>query len=390
MRILYHHRTSGEEPESVHIAGIVGALRRAGHSVDIIGPAPVEGARTALRPSPLAALKSRLPRALVESMQLLYNLRSFWQLRRALRVRSYDFIYERYALYNFAGVLAARWSRVPLLLEVNTLYAQAWAKYYGLAYPRLARALERATVRRADRIITVTEVQKRMLRQEGVDPAHVTVSHNAVDPGEFTPERVDADALRSALGLKGLVVGFVGTMNRWQGVQGFVEVVAAVTAARQDVSFLFVGEGERRGHLEKELGHRGLLQHMAFAGRQPHAQIAQYVAAMDICVLLDSNAYGSPMKVFEYWAMAKPVIAPRVPPVEEILEDERTGLLIEPGDAQAMSRQILRLAADPLLRSRLGAAGRDRVLTFHTWDRNADALLQAHRDCDIRARVTAT
>ncbi len=386
MRILYHHRTAGEEPESVHIANIVRSLRKAGHEVDIIGPAPLANAPVAGPPSRLVRVKQQMPRWLVELLQVGYNLRSFLQLRRALKAGRYDFIYERHALYNFSGLLASRWSGLPLILEVNTLYAEAWAKYYGLAFARLARWLEIATIRRADHLITVTEVQRAMLVSRGVANHAITVSHNAVDPEEFSPTSHPCDELRAQLQLRPIVVGFVGTMNRWQGVQGFVDVVSAVVAQRQDVSFLFVGEGERRARLEEELRNRELLPYVVFAGRQPHSRIARFVSAMSIGVLLDSNAYGSPMKIFEYWAMGKAVIAPRVAPVVEILQDGQNGLLIEPGDAAAMAAHILRLAADPALRGALGAAGRRRVLEQHTWDNNAAQILTAYRDC---ARVLA-
>jgi len=376
VKVLYHHRTQGEEPESVHIANIVQALRNLGHEVLVVGPAPVS--RHAVRSTRLGRIKRRLPRFGVELAQIVYNVRALWQLLGALHRGSYQFIYERYALYNVAGLLAARLFHVPLILEVNTLYAQAWARYYGLSFPRLARATERYVVRRADRIITVTSVQRRLLEQEGVRPGRITVCHNAIDPAEFAPERYQRDDLRERLGLKSLVIGFVGTMNRWQGIAGFAAVVEEVVKARSDVSFLFVGEGEGRAALAAELAGRGYLPWVVFAGRVPHAAVPRYLAAMDVGVLLDSNAYGSPMKVFEYWAMGKAVIAPSVNPVVEILRDGETGLLIAPGDAQAMAAQILRLARDPELRHRLGDQGRREVLATHTWARNAEQILLSH------------
>src|SRR2546430_15232190 len=102
--------------------------------------------------------------------------------------------------------------------------------------------------------------------------------------------------LRRTLGLPAITVGFVGTMNRWQGVQGFADVIQRVVAQRGDVGFLFVGDGEQRGPLQAELKRRGVEDAAIFVGRQSHAAIPEVLAAMDIGVLLDSNAYGSPMK----------------------------------------------------------------------------------------------
>jgi glycosyltransferase involved in cell wall biosynthesis len=389
MRVLYHHRTQGEEPECVHIVAIAEALRRLGHEVDIIGPGRVAAGQRRARPSQgraatasirlsvLGRVKRRTPRMFVELAQIAYNLLSLERLVLALARTRYDFIYERHALFNVAGLLAARLFRLPLILEVNTLYAGAWKKYFGLRMPRLARRLERLDFLGAAAVITVTEVQGMQLAQEGVVPERITVSHNAVDPLLFDPRRFQSAAVKRALGLPPLVAGFVGTMNRWQGVEGFVEVAERVRTECRDVGFLFVGDGERRAMLQSELRRRGLGPAVVFTGRRQHAAIPELIAAMDIGLLLDSNAHGSPMKIFEYWAMGKAVIAPSVPPVVEVLRDGETGLLIRPGDADGMARHILALAEDGALRTRLGEAGRRCVLSAHTWDRNAEAILEA-------------
>ncbi len=377
MRVLYHHRTQGAEPESIHIAAIAAALGRLGHEVDIAGPTGKHPGRGAAKQSVMGRVKRHTPRLLIELVQIVYNALSFAKLLRALLRRRYDLVYERYALYNIAGLLAARAFAKPFVLEVNTLYARAWQKYFGLWFGGLARALERYTVRRADAVITVSEALRTLLEEEGVAARRITVLPNAIDPGEFDPARFAGSDLRGRLGLSAIVAGFVGTMNRWQGIAGFADVIEQVMAARDDVSFLFVGDGESRSALQTELFRRGVNRGVVFVGRQPHAAIPEYVAAMDIGLLLDSNSYGSPMKVFEYWAMGKAVIAPKVPPVLEVLRDGETGFLIAPGDAAAMARSILLLAGDAQLRARTGHAGRCCVLAEHTWDQNAAKILEA-------------
>jgi glycosyltransferase involved in cell wall biosynthesis len=223
----------------------------------------------------------------------------------------------------------------------------------------------------------VTHEQSKLLTAIGVKPERITVSHNAIDPLWFDNQRQHDPQLRERYGLKGVVIGFVGTMNRWQGIPKFGQVIASVLARHPDASFLFVGDGEFRQQLEDTCRSQGHLDRVAFAGRQPHARIPAFVAAMDIAVLLDSNTYGSPMKIFEYWGMGKPVVAPAVPPVLEVLRDRETGLLIEPGNADQLADRIVELAADAGLRERLGAAGRAYVRAHHTWRNNAEQIMQA-------------
>jgi glycosyltransferase involved in cell wall biosynthesis len=381
MRILYHHRTQGEEPESIHIGSVVAALKDLGHEVRVVGPVelgqPAHDA-TGRSASWLVRVKRAVPRAVFELLQIAYNLVAWRQLDRAVREFSPDLIYERYALFSFAGAVVARRRRLPLILEVNTPYAQAWAQYFGLHLRRLARWLETKTLRSAHHVITVTHAQSALLQRLGVAAGNITVSHNAIDPHWFDAARQLDPSLSARLGLQGVVIGFVGTMNRWQGIPQFGDVIESVLSRCPDTSFLFVGDGEFRQALEDVCRERGHLARVVFAGRQPHAEIPKYVAAMDIAVLLNSNTYGSPMKIFEYWGMGKPVVAPSVPPVLEVLRDNDTGLLIDPGNAQQLADRIVQLVRDPSLRDRLGAAGRAYVLEHHTWRNNAEQILLAH------------
>jgi glycosyltransferase involved in cell wall biosynthesis len=372
MRILYHHRTQGEEPESIHIAAIANALVALGHEVRIVGPVSIQHRAIQISlPSMLGRIKNSAPRLLFELMQLAYNLIVDRRLAKAIEEFKPDVIYERYALFNFAGVRRARKLGIPLILEVNTPYAQAWAKYYGLYLKRVARWLEKRTWAEASHIITVTEAQRNMLMREGIASHNISVCHNAIDPDWFNPGRHRDLDLAANLGLTSTVVGFVGTMNRWQGISEFPEVLRSVLARRADVNFLFVGDGEFRQSIEEYCRVEGYSERVVFTGRKPHADIPPLVAIMDITILLNSNAYGSPMKIFEYMGMEKAIIAPSVGPVTEVLHDGETGLLIEPGNASQMADKIIRLIDDRALRQRLACAGRNYVVRYHTWHKNA-------------------
>lgn len=379
MRIIYHHRTQGEEPEAIHVAAIVDALRALGHEVRVVGPAPVASHPSGTtKPSLLGRIKRAAPRLIFEVLQLAYNLVVYLRIRRVIREFQPDLIYERYALFNFAGVFLARQRKIPLILEVNTPYAQAWAQYFGLYLRGLARWIEKRTLLAAGHVITVTQVQERMLIGEGIPATRISVCHNAIDPSWFDPMRHHDPEMRDRLGLSGIVVGFVGTMNRWQGIPEFPQVLREVLRRSDDVCFLFVGDGEFRAQLENCCRTKGWEKRVVFTGRKPHAEIPALVAAMDIAILLNSNDYGSPMKIFEYLGMGKAVVAPAVGPVKEVLREGETGLLITPGSTAEMAQAIVRLVEDPALRRRLGTAGRAYVSANHTWRQNAIKTLDAY------------
>ena len=375
MRILYHHRTQGEEPESVHIDAIVDALRQLGHEVELVGPARGSPKPGSGRRSLLGRIKSAVPGAVFELLQIGYNAVVWLRLRRAVRRFCPELIYERYALYTFGGMIAARQCGIPLVLEVNTAYAQSWAKYFNLRFQALARAIERSTLRGADHVITVSDVMRTKILDIGVDDEHISVCHNAVDPATMDPARFDAAATRARLGLQGFTVGFVGTMNRGQGISRYFEVFDKTFEQVGDLEFLMVGDGEFRAELQARCAARPWAGRVHFIGRKRHSEVPEFIAAMDACVLLDSNDYGSPMKIFEYLALAKPVVAPRVGPVLEVLRDRETALLIDAGHVDQMVAAIVELHGDAPLRQSLAHSGRRQVLRNHTWRGNAAEIV---------------
>jgi glycosyltransferase involved in cell wall biosynthesis len=92
---------------------------------------------------------------------------------------------------------------------------------------------------------------------------------------------------------------------------------------------------------------------------------------MDICVLPDSNAFGSPIALFEFMAMGNPCVVPDLGPMRDVIEDNVTGIVFPHGDYAALGSALLRLVEDPALRSQLGARARDTVFKHHTWTANA-------------------
>ncbi|NOY62730.1 MAG: glycosyltransferase family 4 protein [Gammaproteobacteria bacterium] len=383
MRILYHHRTQGEEPESIHILSIVQALEKMGHEVRIVGPSMKTMKAAGSNSKVLSSIKKYLPGLLFEVLQILYNIISYQKLRKAIDEFKPDLIYERYALYCFAGILVSRHKNVPLVLEVNTPYAYAWAQYYKIYFPRLAKKIERWVLESAGKMITVTAAQRTFLNENHITRTDIAVCHNAIDPDAFSPaiEPSQVDGLRDA----SIVVGFVGTMNRWQGIPTFKEIISHTTEANPNIQFLMVGDGECRKELEGYLIETGRADRAIFVGRKAHAEIAALVKRMDIAVLPNSNAYGSPMKMFEYMAMGKAVIGPAVGPVNEIVEDGVTGFIIEPGDATAMTEKILLLANNEKLRDDMSAKAKQYILDNHTWANNANVIIDLYNDI-VKAR----
>src|SRR4051794_15733650 len=187
MRFVYHHRTRGRAVEGVHIRGIASGLRELGHEVAVVGPPGVtleeQGSDQAHAPS----WKSRLwdtfshhcPEALFELAEVAYGLAGAVRLARAGRRERADAIYERYAFFNAAGVLAARARHIPLLLEVNDTVAVERERHGNpLLLRGLAERIERHVFGGAAALFVVSEYLRDLLIERGVPADKIVVTPN--------------------------------------------------------------------------------------------------------------------------------------------------------------------------------------------------------------------
>jgi glycosyltransferase involved in cell wall biosynthesis len=379
VRLVLHHRTQGQGVEGVHLLGMAGGFTRAGMEVEIVSPPGVRvgtaeesGAGAPSEPKRLwRVLADHAPEVLFELMEIAYNVPAYFRLRRALRAPGTVALYERYAFFNVAGALAAGAARVPLVLEVNyTAETPLYRRRSRLLRP-LARLMERFAFRRADRIAAVSSVLSRQIAADGVDPERVVTIPNAADTERFRPD-ISGSAVRARYGLEGArVIGFTGAFFPWHGVGFFLEALPELLREIPSAAALLVGEGPERPALEARVRESGLSDRVRFTGWVGHDKLPEHIAAFDIAVMPDSNEYGSPMKIYEYMAMGKPVVAPRLGPLEDGIRDGETGVLFPRGEVWALRAALAGLLRDEPRRAAMGMRAREHVVAGHTWDRNA-------------------
>jgi glycosyltransferase involved in cell wall biosynthesis len=387
MYILFHHRTAGDRVELVHLLGMAEAFRALGHTVRISSPPGCDPERKqaaelshAVRPAE-GALRKRLkrfarkaPPVLFEVAEVCYNVFSAWDMLRLRRSGRPNLIYERATSNSVVPTLLAAWWRAPIIQEVNV--TTDVGRLRPLVLKRLTRLIERWAVRRARLIVTVSEEFKKVLVERGWPAGKIVVCQNAVDERQFDPGTVRAAERPGGFG-DGPVVGYVGAFVPWHRPEMIVDAARELAPAHPEARWLLVGDGVERPGVEDLLRRHGLQDRFWMAGAVSHRLVPSFIMAMDAAVMPHSNVHGSPMKLFEYMAMGKAVIAPRVPAIEEVIHHEETGLLFTPGDQRAFRDAMERLIRDAELRGRLGANAREHVLRHHTWARNAATILDA-------------
>jgi glycosyltransferase involved in cell wall biosynthesis len=402
MKIVYHHRTHGTGAEGVHISQIVQELRRLGNEVNVISPAGREPSETAGE-NPWVAhggLKRRLmtklsrvsPQIVFEGMELGYNVAAYTKLRPLLTARQgttnggsqVDLIYERQAFFLGAGAYLARATQTPYFVEVNELAGEKRVR--GQVLVPLAKRIERYVFQRADQIIVVSDFLKDKIAESGVDERKIQVMPNGVDPEIFTPT-VDGAGIRDKLGIEpsSIVIGFVGWLVPWHSLEMLIEVLSQL-ATKYPVRLLLVGDGVLRDSLVSLARERGVADRVILAGAVSYANVPRYVKAMDICVIPAANAYRSPIKLFEYMAMGKPVVAPDHQPIVRVMRSGESGITFRAGDSGDLRAALASLVENRERREELGSKARSHVLQNHLWRHNAQKVMSLYEEARGKRR----
>jgi glycosyltransferase involved in cell wall biosynthesis len=210
----------------------------------------------------------------------------------------------------------------------------------------------------------------------GADRGRVAVIPNAARPEAYVLDPARRAELRRDLGIGGgqVAVGFVGRFGFWRGMGPLMEAIGRAAAATTRAHFVLVGDGQLMPEVRRFVAEHGLGSRVTLTGSVAPAAVPSHVAALDVGVLAGSPWYSSPIKLFEYGAAGLGIVAPRVTPVEEVLQDGVEGLLVPAEQPEAIAHAILALAQDDARRRQLGDRFRARVLGAYTWSHVAAGI----------------
>ena len=387
-RVLFHFRTRGTGAEGVHLAGMARGFAAHGGEVTFLSPTGNDPRESrgdnpfgAKRESLLARLSRRCPRWVFELLELGYNAAALFRVGREVSGGHYTFVYERHAFFLWITAWLADWRHFPLVVEVNELAGDARIRAQP-SFSGLVAWADRFVFERATLVTVVSPHLARRAIERGAKKDRVLVLPNAVE-SHVAARPVDSaerERIRARWKVEPgeVIVGFVGWFVEWHRLDRLVDVVGHLARSGLPVKLMLVGEGPLRDALAAQARDAGVADRLIFTGAVSHDAVADMIAAFDIAVVPHSNDYRSPIKLFEYWASARAVVAPRLEPVESVAgTDDSHALLFDAGNADSLQSALHRLALDSRLREKLGAEGKALVQERHTWDRNARRVLDA-------------
>lgn len=347
-----------------HMLGVINAFRRSGVDLDefIVG----DSAPTAMHsPGSEARFSSSWPRVLAaDVLRLAYRTVSRRRLARVARRGPYDFAYERYALFQELGSVVRRRTSAFWILEVNALLAlEATSERRATTSRRLARTAERRTLRSADLIVAVTAALAEQIREvHGIDPDRIVVIENGVDGARpRTDTRTTSDA--------GTRVGFLGTLYKWQSVDRLIRVLDDPRIP-PEVTVHIAGAGPELEQLEAQVHERRMEGRVEFLGRLHPDAVPGFLADVDLCYaghVSENGAYFSPLKLWEYLAAAKPVIATRHEATDRLEASGYAVRCFDGSDDDLAAVLHESLAAKGQLSS-VAEERREAVLREHSWE----------------------
>jgi glycosyltransferase involved in cell wall biosynthesis len=309
----------------------------------------------------------------------------FWgsmrMLKRLLLARRPDVL----LWFDSPGQMAPLWvlrnNTCPVVYFVNGLPLEEIQGVWRL--PPLRGLLSyglRLASRKATALISVCpEVLIGLGKLEPINTKQCSVIRNGVDPDHFFPQSHEKSRAELGLTSPGPYIGFVGGFFPWHGLETLIEAIAIVAQSFATVQCVLVGDGQTKNSLEELVRQLRLSAHVHFPGRADFDMVPKWIAASDVCVVLhrQTRSYpGDSMKLWEYLACGRPVVATAGPGYGDTVEELHCGLSTKVDDSSDLARQLLRLLVDHNRRTSMGERGRAAVARHHTWSARAAQLEQ--------------
>jgi glycosyltransferase involved in cell wall biosynthesis len=300
-------------------------------------------------------------------------LRGAALIRRSEELRASAILVDSIAAALAAPALATRRHRVPV---IAVLHQPPGGIDHGILRARAQAPLDRLALRRADLLIAASDHLAEQLVEAGFAPSRIRV----VPPGrDVAPPKGPLQDLRN-----GRRAAFL-TVANWLPRKGILELLEAFARLPADAATLHLAGDESAdaryaARVRSRLAEADLTSRVVAHGPLSRENVAGLYREADVFVLPAAREpYGTVWG--EAMAFGLPVVGWRAGNLPYLAEDEREGLLVEPGDVEALSEALLRLAVHPEVRARLGEAAQRRALARPTWEASAERFFAAIREC---------
>jgi len=371
---------SGSHGPRAHVLGVIGAFKTLGHSVEelIIGDIVPERMVTAnFEPQKeTSGIKRTL--VLLASDTIRFLIRMVLIMKGAFLSESKrpNLVYERYGLFMGLGKFFKQKSGV-WILESNAILSQESSGDRSTTFfKKWARYSEASAYRNCDFLVVVTEDLKSLIvKAFDIQNEKVIVVPNGVDAFRFNPKIEFVNRPNNS----SFVLGFVGSLMPWQHLSLPIQTVSTLRLEGIDIGLTIVGDGAEYYELTNLVNKLNLYDSVVFTGAVDWKEIPKFINGFDACYsgpipLSVGKMYLSPLKLYEYLAMDKPVVASNYPDAVILLEDSFSDYLFQHEDPNSLP-DLLRKLVSKELNSDFSALGKN-VREELSWTAKVQLLLK--------------
>lgn len=322
-----------------------------------------------------------------QASSMIYQI--YYQAGLALKLLYHCFvnkpnlIYERACGWSIIPALVAKIFKIPYIVEVNGLFLdELKVSLAPKIYVGICAFNEKRNYKLANKIIAVTTgIKEEIIKLYNILDEKIVVINNGANVDLFYP--IDQIEAKNKLKLEYLktYLCFVGNCAPWQGVEYLIKASPLILEKNPNIVFLIVGDGIMKNEWMKLTTELKVSNYFYFTGSVPYEMVPIYINASDICVVPKKpikSGY-SPLKLYEYMACGKPIVATNTDGFE-LLTESNSGILINPENPTEFANSIIMLLNNPNLMEEMSENGRRYVVQKHSWSSVTKKILNVCND----------
>ena len=364
-----------------HMRGMVNGFREEGHTVEILvlGKKPQSEFTQTNSRSIKSTLKKITPRiiwrTIKEIQQIQFDKHAAKELQEAVQTFNPDLVYERSAWMSNGSIEVLKPFKIKHIVEINAPFEEEVKEFENASsfIAFVGKKKLKHLLQSVNLVAPITSsLQKHIVKNYDINPGQCLVVPNAIDKAEIQITDSRVEEIRKALDLTNkTVIGFVGSIFPYHGVDRLIQAVSNLN--NSNVALLIVGDGYLIPELKELTQTLGISSRVHFTGSVPKEDVYNYITAMDVLTLPNTEWYCSPMKLFEYGALGKIVLAVNEAGVSDVMA-ESDGVLFENNERDF--QKALDLAVSNLNELKEKAkAFQHKITANHTWSANARNIL---------------
>ncbi len=315
------------------------------------------------------------------SLFFVYQMLLFFNLIHYCKKESPDVIYSRFSPYFFVNIIIAKIFQIPIITEVNSQpigdLKKSSTSHTSAIITTIARYVSIFNYKHSKKIITVMPGQKKEIRKQ-LGFKNIELIQNGANTDLFTP--IDQEKARRELKLKQTdrYICFVGKLIFHQGLEFLIQAAPFIHTIYPNTKYIIVGDGLIKNELIHLTEKLGVSDKFIFTGIIPYKKVPDYINASDVCVLplireRNMKIGSSALKIYEYLACEKPIVASKIPGLD-FIEKQNFGILVEPENPDELAKAIIQLLKDKKLRNKMGKNGRIFVIKNNSWKMVAEKV----------------